>query len=140
NIPFKTINIKFKIWNEDMLKSQNEMLKEGGDVEITYHYKDKFPQLDSMEAASIDSCPVCYSNLPAIDAQRWECQGCSTMNEEQHKLRINKGMKLTAKSVKNYRYGPGYHLNFLDEESDQVLDVTPPRGPALGNVTSAWLR
>ena len=127
NTPFSTINIDFYIWDEDILQSQNKWMKEGDDVEVQYHYKNKFddvPQLDSMKQASIDRCPVCYNNLPATDAQRWQCQGCLTLCEEQHKIRIQKEMKLTSNCYKEYHYGPAYHLNFLDEENDESFACT----------------
>ena len=123
NTPFSTINIDFYIWDEDILQSQNKWMKEGDDVEVQYHYKNKFddvPQLDSMKQASIDRCPVCYNNLPATDAQRWQCQECLTLCEEFHKIRIDKEMKLTSsEAIKNYRFGLGYSLNFIDEEINE---------------------
>ena len=124
NIPFKTTNINFCILDEDILKSQNKRMKEGDDVEVRYYFKDDVPQLHSMKPASIDSCPVCYNYLPATDAQRWQCQGCLTLCEEQHKIRIHKEMKLTSNCYKEYHYGPAYHLNFLDEENDESFACT----------------
>ncbi len=117
NIPFMTKWMKFNVWNEKLLKKKTlEPFTEGEDVKVKYNYKDVFLNLIEMEPSMIDNCPICYSSLEAIDAQRMECEGCSLIPENERKTRINVEMKLTSCTFKQYLHSVGYKLEFLFED------------------------
>ena len=117
NIPFKTVNITFNVWN--MRKVCNEDMSVGDYVQADYHYKENFTELDKLTKMIIfDNCPICWCNLEAMDAQRIECPECSTITEAESKERVSDKMKLISKDLKQYQYSPGYKLKFVDE-SDQ---------------------
>ena len=111
NIPFKTKTLKFNAWNEDMLSS----CEEGETVKVVYTYKNSFPHLLAIDRALIDSCQICHTFMEALDAQRIECEGCSSIPKDQHKTRINAMMKLISLEPKQYMYSTGLRLEFLLE-------------------------
>ena len=55
-----------------------------------------------------DNCPICWCNLEAMDAQRTECPGCSTITEAESKERVSDKIKLKSKNLKQYQNSPGY--------------------------------
>lgn len=113
NIPFKTKLLKFNVWDTLLLKKSTlEPFKIGEEVHVKYSYKNTFPQLVSMELSRIDNCPICFSSLEGIDSQRWECEGCRLIPEDEHKKRVNKQMQLVSKSLKEYDHCKGYRLEF----------------------------
>ena len=117
NVPFKTKLLKFNIWDEEILKKEDmiSFFKEGDEVKIEYTYKDSFPHLLSMERGLIERCYICHTFMEALDAQRMECEGCSCIPKEQHKIRFNAEMKLISLEPKQYMYSSGLRLDFLHE-------------------------
>ena len=119
NIPYKTIYTAFNLWPQKVKKIFNgtEKLKVGDCVLAKYHYNGNFTELDDMtKMERFDSCPICWCNLEAMDAQRIDCPGCSIIDEEEAKIRIAERMHLKTKELKEYRYSSGYKLLFLSEE------------------------
>ena len=122
NIPFKTRYLKFNVWESRLLKKPTmEPFKIGEEVQVDYHVKNNYPQLDSMISAAIDNCPVCYSSLEAINAQRIECLGCSTIPEAEHSRRVNTQMKLVSYSLKEYQNSKGYRLELYSAAEDKTF-------------------
>ena len=121
NIPFKTKTIKFNVWDELLLKkSTGEKFKLGDEVQVLYTYRRGFPQLVNMFATSIDNCPVCWSSLEAIDAQRMDCTACNLIPQDEHKTRINTHMKLIACVFNKYGRSSGYRMEFYDSENNKA--------------------
>ena len=116
NIPFKTIHLTFNVWNKQKLQYGNVELKNEDFVVVSYHYKEKYTQLDELiKIERIDNCPLCYCNLEPTDSQRFDCPGCATISDDDVKERVNDRMKLVSCSVKEYQYSPGYKLEFINE-------------------------
>ena len=122
NAPFKTMLIKFNVW-EDTLPQDADLanFKVSDEVRADYHYNKGYPRLDRLTLAAIDSCPVCYNYLEAIDARRTDCHGCSSMPDSACKLRVNARYKLKSKTIESYRYSSGYKLRFGNEETKEEL-------------------
>ena len=119
NIPFKTELFKFNVWDETLLKTElMEPFKAGDEIKVTYNYKKTFPNLIEMTSASLDTCPVCFAYLEAINTQRMDCPGCNLIPETDHKIRLNVEMKLTSCTPKEYLHSTGYRLDLHYEEED----------------------
>ena len=74
-----------------------------------------------MEEARVDNCPICFSSLEGIDAQRWECDGCSLIPEEDRKTRINKEFKLVSKTMQEYKNSKGCKLELYCAEDNKTF-------------------
>ena len=86
NIPFKTKKIKFNVWDSMLLKKETmENFKVKDEVYVQYSYRNGYPQLINMRSARIDNCPVCFTSLEGIDAQRMDCEACRLIPEAEHK-------------------------------------------------------
>ena len=95
NIPFKAQSITFNVFDNTKLRDAEGLFGVGDCVRADYHYKDTFTQLDQLtKMVKFDNCPICYSNLEAMDAQRFDCSGCALMSEDEHKERISEKMEL----------------------------------------------
>ena len=119
NIPYKTIYTTFNLWSNNVKKyfTGSDKLKVGDCVLAKYHYKGNFTELDDMtKMENFDNCPICWCNLEAMNAQRIDCPGCSIIDEDEAKIRVNTEMTLTAKEVNQYRYSSGYKLTFSSKE------------------------
>ena len=115
NIPYKTQYLTFALWNPKKFLGGDDSLKVGDCVLARYHYNGHFTHMDEMtKMIRFDSCPICWCNLEAMDAQRIECPECSTISEEERKERVSDKMTLVSKELKEYRYSSGYKLNFVD--------------------------
>ena len=119
NIPFKTKLIKFNVWDTLLLKKpgstrSNTMIpfKVGEEVLVEYSYKDGYPQLVNLVSARVDNCPVCYSSMEGIDAQRMEvgCDDCRLIPEDEHKRR-----NMTCNSISFPPYNVKYSPNPSDD-------------------------
>ena len=76
NVPFNTRHLKFNVWDQEHLQTDEmKPFKKNDTVFIEYSYKNGYPRLHKIEEKLIDSCPVCYSSLEALNAQRMECDG-----------------------------------------------------------------
>ena len=117
NIPFKAVNITFNVFDSMKLRDEEEIFAVGDCVRADYHYKERFTQLDQItKMIRFDNCPICYCNLEAIDAQRFECPGCALINEDEHKERISEKMELLECNLNVYKFSPGYKVEFLSED------------------------
>ena len=128
NIPFKTKLIKFNVWDTLLLKKPGSTrssvmipFKVGEEVQVEYSYKNSYPQLVSMVASRIDNCPVCFSSLEGIDAQRLECDGCRLIPEEEHKKRVNTQMQVVSKTLKQYSNSAGIKLELFSENDNKAF-------------------
>ena len=122
NIPFKQKIISFNIWNKKLLQDKSEKIGVGDNVEVMYHYKDKFTVLDKIvRVDGFDNCPICFCNLELSDAQRIECPGCSLIDESEYKDRITENMKLVACSLNEYQYSSGYRVEFINEQTNKKI-------------------
>ena len=122
NIPFKNRLIKFNIWESLLLKKPSLIpFKVGEEVRVDYSYKNGYPQLVSMIPSRVDNCPVCYTSLEGIDAQRLECDGCRLMPEEEHKKRINTHMQLVSKTLKDYPNCKGFRLELYNAVDNKAF-------------------
>ena len=133
NLPFKTKFLKFNVWKKELVvASTNELYKEGEEVLIEYYYRDNFPQLSAIKEAAIDYCPVCDSGLEQINAQRMECDGCSSIPVEEQKERINEKMRLISCIPKQYQYSTGYLVELLPPGKSKAYKVVVfPSNPPL---------
>ena len=123
NIPFKTKLIKFNVWDTILLKRSSTMkpFKVGEEVLVQYSYKNGYPQLVSMVPTRVDNCPVCYSSLEGIDAQRLECDGCRLIPENEHKKRVNTQMQVISKTPKQYSNSAGIQLELYSENDNKAF-------------------
>lgn len=113
NIPFKQRLLKFNVWDTLLLQSETmEPFRIGEEVYVEYSYKNSYPQLTRIIPSRVDNCPICDSSLEGIDAQRWECDGCTSIPEEHHKKRVNAEMKLVSSTLNEYQHSRGYKLEF----------------------------
>ena len=120
NIPFKTKKIKFNVWDSMLLKKETmENFKVKDEVYVQYSYRNGYPQLINMRSARIDNCPVCFTSLEGIDAQRMDCEACRLIPEAEHKKRVNESMKLTACAFKKYQNSNGYRLEVYSAEENK---------------------
>ena len=130
NIPYKTIYLTFILWDQKKFLGGDDPLGVGDFVLAKYHYNGNFTQLDEMtKMISFDSCPICWSNLEAMDAQRIDCPGCSTIPEAESKGRVSERMKLISKTLKEYRYSAGYKIEFVDENQKGYVCVIFKNSP-----------
>ena len=122
NIPFKTISITFNVFNKLLLRDLEKDFDIGDFVQADYHYKGTFTQLDHLtRMMRFDNCPICYTNLEPMDAQRFDCPGCALMSEDNHKERISEKMKLLECNPTQYKYSPGYKIKFMSEDQEYCL-------------------
>ena len=130
NIPFKTKLLRFNVWDTIQLKRpgstrSNAMIpfKVGEEVQVEYSYKDGYPQLVNMVSARVDNCPVCFSSLEGIDAQRMEvgCDGCRLIPEDEHKKRVNTQMQVVSKTLKQYSNSAGIKLELYSESENKAF-------------------
>ena len=122
NIPFKTKDLKFNVWDSLLLtKETMEPFKIGEEVEVQYSFKNDFLQLTNMIPAAIDNCPVCYSSLEAMDAQRIMCLGCSAIPEAEHSKRVNAQMKLVSFNLNEYESSKSYKLKLYFSDGDKTF-------------------
>ncbi len=122
NVPFETKVLKFNVWDEHrLLKDTLEPFKEGEDVAVEYHNQGSFLRLDKLKPAMIDSCPICYNNLEAIDAQRLDCTACSIIPQDEQKTRVNCRMRLMSKNMQQYMYSKGFRIQLMLEEEDKTF-------------------
>ena len=120
NIPFKTKKVKFNVWDTMLLKKETfENFKVGDEVHVQYSQRKGFPHLINMRSAWVDNCPICYTSLEGINAQRTECDSCRLIPEDEHKKRVNDLMKLTACAYKKYKNSNGYRLEFYYTEENK---------------------
>ena len=119
-IPFDTKLLRFNVWNTKLLnKSTGQQYDINEQVEARYHLKNaKFPTLDELLPATIDSCPICYNTLPAIDTQRMNCDACSILPSSEHKERINIPMRFESCTANEYLYSVGYRIELLPLDRD----------------------
>ena len=123
NTPFKTRFLKFCLWDDELLKYNAELYKEGDEVRVSYYYQDNFPKFLSMVPQSIDECPDCFTFYEASDAQRIVCpESCSTHTEV--KERVHNSVKLVSITVKSFRYPPGRCLVFIDDNTGETFHCT----------------
>ena len=124
NVPFQTKLIKFNVWDTLQLKKPTMMpFKVGEGVLVEYSYKDGYPQLVSMVSSHIDYCPVCYTSLQGIDAQRIEigCDKCRLIPENEHKKRVNAQMQVVSKTLKQYSNSAGIKLELYCESENKAF-------------------
>ena len=115
-IPFETKILRFNVWDTKLLnKSTGDQFDINEQVKVRYHLKEaKFPTLDELLPATIDSCPICHNALPAIDTQRMDCHACSIIPPNEHKEWVNKEpMRLMSCTAKEYLYSLGYRIELL---------------------------
>ena len=131
NIPFKTVNITFAVWDASKLQSKERCLLVGDFVEMHYHYQGTFAQLDTItRIGQFDTCHKCYCNLEAMDAQRFECSGCATISEAEQKDRVSEKMQLTECELQQYTYSAGYKIKFLcDDKTTSFASVIFKNSP-----------
>ena len=104
NIPFKTLSITFNFFDKLLLRDSEKEFGIGDFVQADYHYKETFTQLDQLtRMVRFDNCPICYTNLEPMDAQRFDCPGCAIMSEDDHKGRISEKMKLLECTPTQYK-------------------------------------
>ena len=124
NIPYKTVYLTFILWDQKKFLGGDDSLCIGDCVLAKYHYNANFTRLDEMnKVMRFDSCPICWCNLEAMDAQRIDCNGCSTISEAESKERVAERIRLTSKSLKEYRYSTGYKIEFVDENQKGYVCV-----------------
>ena len=122
NIPFKQKYISFNVWKNSLLQDSSGRFKINDHVGVLYHYKGHFTVLDEIvRVIGFDNCSKCFCNLEPMDAQRFDCPGCSMMDESEHKDRISENMKLLSYSINNYAYSPGYRLEFMHESTEKKI-------------------
>ena len=117
--PFETKVLCFNVWNTDLLqnKEAGKWFDVGDQVRVSYHLKELcFPRLDELSPTSIDSCPVCYNALEAVDTQRTDCNACSIIPSSRQKERINEPMTLVSCAPKEYMYSTGYRMELLPQD------------------------
>ena len=120
NVPFKTKHIKFNVWNQELLKKANGTpLKRKDTVFVEYIYKNGYPKLQNIQENSVDNCPVCYSSLEGIDAQRMTCEGCCFIPECDYPKRIHDQMKLVSTELCAYTKSSGYKLEFYNQKESR---------------------
>ena len=121
NIPFKTKYLKFCIWDDTQLIYKGTPFREDDSVRVDYYYQDNFPRFSSMTPQPIDMCPICFCFHEETDAQRMDCQYCSTYATEQYKERVNESLKLLSNSTKNCRYSRGQCMVFINDSTGEVF-------------------
>ena len=123
NIPFNTNHLKFNVWDlEHLLSVDMKPLKKKDSVFIEYSYKNGYPQLHKIEEKLVDNCPVCYSSLEALDAQRMECDGCRNMPLCDHSKRIHEEMKLVSSELNSYSLSKGLKLEFYHGKDSRIYN------------------
>ena len=122
NIPFKTKYLKFCIWDDTQLVYKGVSFREDDEVRVDYYYQENFPRFSSMTPQPIDMCPICFCFHEEIDAQRMDCQYCSTYDTAQCKERVNQSLKLVSHSIKNYRYSRGQCMVFINDSTGEVFN------------------
>ena len=97
NIPYKRTNLTFCVWDPRKLCVGDDGIDIGDNVLVQYHYKENFKQLDGLtKMERFDSCPICYTNLEPMDAQRIDCPGCTSISELETKERVSEKIKLSS--------------------------------------------
>ena len=139
NIPFKTMSITFNVFDKLLLRDFEKDFDIGDFVQVDYHYKGTFTQLDQLtRMMRFDNCPICYTNLEPIDAQRFDCPGCALMSDDNHKERISEKMKLLECTPTQYKYSSGYKIKFISEDQEYHLGAVvfknSPLFDRLGNL------
>ena len=122
NTPFKTKYLKFCVWDDTQLIYRGVSFKEGDSVRVDYYYQDNFPRFSSMTPQPIDLCPICFCFHEETNAQRMDCQYCSTYAVEQYKERINHRLKLVANYTKNCLYSRGQCMTFIIDSTGEVFN------------------
>ena len=123
NIPFKTKYLTFCIWDDTQLVYKGKPFKEDDSVRVEYYYEDNFPRFSSMTPEPIDLCPICFCFLEQINAQRMDCQYCSTYAAEQYKERINQSLKLVSNSTENYQHRSREQcMSFINDSTGEVFN------------------
>ena len=118
NIPYKTKYLKFNVWDSLLIqKPTTEPFRIGEGVQVEYTYQGVFPRLTLMQEAAVDNCPICLTTLDAIDSQRWECESCANIPDEDRKKRVTAQMLLVSKKVNQYKSSKGckLELNWVKE-------------------------
>ena len=121
NIPFKTKYLKFCIWDDTQLIYKGTPFREDDSVRVDYYYLDNFPRFSSMTPQPIDLCPICFCFHEETDAQRMDCQYCSTYATEQYKERVNESLKLLSNYTKICRYSRGQCMVFINDSTGEVF-------------------
>ena len=122
--PFETKVLRFNIWKADILKrKENGRKYEVGDqVRVAYHHNDAgYLCLDEISLTSIDSCPVCYNALEAIDTQRMDCDACSILPTNRRRERVNQPMILVSCTPKEYMYSTGYRIELKPKDASKLF-------------------
>ena len=78
-----------------------------------------YPKLLSLTSTMIDYCPVCRHGLEPTDAQRIDCDGCSSHSEKYQKNWINECMTLVSLDAYNYTYSTGYKMVFVSNVDNE---------------------
>ena len=125
NIPFKTMYLRFCIWDDNMLVHNNIRFKEGYAVDFMYEYAGHFPILSHTTLSEgHDVCFRCYAFHEQANAQRMECEYCRSIRYEDHKERLALKVKLVEKTVKPFKYSSGLCLKFFDVKSSLYYEAT----------------
>lgn len=119
NYPFMTKYYRFNVFNKRMLQKENGTPFVIDDyVEAEICFSKPYHKLIQLCDTFFDMCSVCHRFLPAIDAQRMECECCSMILERNPKQYFDKQLKLISLTHKQYKYGPGVVLRFVDTLND----------------------
>ena len=116
-IAYDRKTLRFNIWNERLILTEDgeKRFDQGDAVCVNYHLKDgKFPTLDLIHLCGIDLCSNCGSANEVIDAQRMECNECSSPPSENQPERVSdQPMRLMSSTSKQYLYSSGYRIELL---------------------------
>ena len=123
NVPFNTKHLKFNVWDQEHLQTDEmKPFKKNDTVFIEYSYKNGYPRLHKIEEKLIDNCPVCYSSLEALNAQRMECDGCRSIPLCDHSKRIHEQMKLVSNELCSYSLSSGRKLEFFHQKDSRIYN------------------
>ena len=87
NIPYKTVYLTFIQWDQKFFFGGDGPLGVGDYVLAKYHYNGNFTQLDEItKMIRFYNCPICWSILEAMIAQRIYCPACSTISKAESKV------------------------------------------------------
>lgn len=127
NKPYRTEFLQFFVWSYELLKKEDtgDICGIGDDLAVTYFLNDAqngYPQLISLTSASIDNCPICWNGLEAIETQRMDCFGCSSLPDGSSKTRMREKMTLLANKEEEFKFSKGCRMTFVSKPNGSILN------------------
>ena len=134
NLAYKTKYLSMNVWKKELLQnSVGQRFQPEDTVRVTYN-QDKYIKLINLEDVSIEFCPTCYYGREQIETLTVDCQGCSGLQPDLQRERINENMVLKSCTPKPYRYSTGYYLELQESASGDTttyVAVIFPNNPQL---------